>query len=183
MGHLIMAENAMEQMSLDGVIFVPAANPPHKSHRQLAAAEDRVRMVELAIQDREGFSCSRLDVDLDEPSYTWKLLERFERLCPGTDMTFIMGEDSLRDFGSWARPERVLELARLAVIRRPGDGEARPETFPVPGLGERLSFVESPMCDISSTEIRERIGQHRTVRYLVPEVVRRYIEDHGLYRR
>lgn len=174
-----MAENAREHLSLDTVLFAPAGSPPHKPDQELACALDRLAMIRLAIADRPCFESSTIDLDRDGPSFTWMLLERVVDSCPGAEVTFIMGGDSLQDFATWARPERILELARLAVIQRPGFDARFPN---VSGLLDRLDLIESPMCDVSSTGIRERVGNGESIRYLVPEPVRDYIDGRGLYR-
>lgn len=181
-GHLLMAENAREQLELDLVIFAPAGNPPHKPNRPLAPIEDRIAMIELAIDGGADFLCSRIDADPSAPSYTWKLLERVHDEFSDSDISFIMGGDSLREFGSWARPERILDLASIAVIDRPGFEVEQSVRDAVPGLAEATTLVEAPMCSISSTEIRERVRERRPIRYLVPEPVQKYIDQRGLYR-
>jgi len=181
-GHLIMAESAREQNKLELVIFAPAGNPPHKSSRRLVPIKDRIAMIELAIASHANFLCSRIDAEPSEPSYTWRLLESVHEEFPDSDISFIMGGDSLREFGSWARPERILELASMAVIDRPGSEVDQSVRDAVPGLAEATTPVDAPMCSISSTEIRERVEERRSIRFLVPEPVREYIERRGLYR-
>lgn len=181
-GHLIMAENAMEQLKLDRILFAPAGNPPHKLGQSLTSISDRMEMVHKAIAGQPGFICSDIDSDPDEPSFTWLLLERLHEQEPGAEITFIMGGDSLRDFKTWSRPDRILELARLAVVERPGHPFTNDDWRSMPSFRERLSFVESPMCSVSSTEIRDRVRAGSSIRYLVPDPVRRFVERHGLYR-
>ncbi len=176
-----MAENAQEQLDLEEVIFAPAGDPPHKSPDSIVDAADRLRMVELAIDGQPGFSTSRIDMEHPGPSYTWKLLERLQDRT-AADLWFIVGSDSLADFATWARPDRILELARIAVIERPGYPLAEPTDPTVPGLNERLDRVETPMCSVSASELRHRIETGRSIRYLVPDAVRDYICQRGLYR-
>lgn len=181
-GHLIMAEHARAQLNLDRVLFAPAGNPPHKAGQQLASISDRLEMVQLAIAGNDALVCSDLDIDEAEPSFTWRLLERLRDAHPGANLWFIMGGDSLAEFHTWARPERIVELARLAVVGRPGfplDGERLPS---VEASKSRIDLVEASLCAISSTEIRDRIQARTTVRYLIPDAVRSYIEDRDLYR-
>ena len=176
-GHLIMAENALTDLKLDEVIFSPAGDPPHKSATGLAPAADRFAMVAAAITGRAGFSASRIDLEGHGPSYTWRLLERFAEEDPGNRLWFLMGGDSLQDFPSWQRPDRILELARLAVVERPGYEMTFGSTSLLPDLSCRADRIEAPLCDVSSTDIRERIQMERSIRFLVPESVRDYIED------
>jgi len=181
-GHLVMAENALEQLGLDLVVFAPAGDPPHKTVDGATPPEARYRMVEMAIADRPGFVISRIDLDHDEPAYTWRLLERCAQKWPGNHFHFILGGDSLKEFGSWVRPDRILQLARIAVIPRP-DSPIEPATLnAVPGLPDMLDVIDAPLCAVSSTEIRTRIRNGRSIRYLVPHSVRRMIETGGYYR-
>ena len=181
-GHLIMAENALVDLALDAVVFAPAGDPPHKDGNGLASADDRLAMVRLATENRPGFDVSTMDLDVDEPSYTWRLLERMVASEPTTDFWFLMGGDSVHDFPTWRRPERILELARLAVVERPGYLLDLGGSRQVPELPYRTDVIEAPLCDISATDIRQRIASRRSVRYLVPDPVREYIEQHGLFR-
>ena len=181
-GHLIMAEHAMDQLGLDSVIFAPAGSPPHKPGEMEASAEDRFAMVRSAVGSRPGFECSTIDMNADEPSYTWKLLQRARQSFHGTKLTFIMGGDSLKDFGRWARPDRILELARIAVVARPGAEISTEDVASVAGLGERIDWVETPMCDVSSTDLRARVAAGQSIRYLVPDAVLYYIASRSLYR-
>lgn len=181
-GHLIMAENALEQLGLDRVIFAPAGTPPHKAGREISPEIDRLEMVRLAIAGRDGFVDSRIDLDEQGPSYTWELLERLRAKEPGAAITFIMGGDSLREFSTWSRPGHILELARIAVIERPGLDGSIDSLDLMPGLRENTDIVATPSCSISSTEIRWRVARGMTIRYLVPEPVRVLIEERGLYR-
>lgn len=181
-GHLIMAENTLVDLDLDAVIFAPAGDPPHKDSQGLARAEDRMAMVDLAIAGRPGFQSSAIDLEGDGPSYTWRLLERFLEREPGTQLWFLMGGDSILDFSGWARPERIMELARLAAVERPGFNLDLRGTSQLPELPYRVDVIEAPLCDVSSTDIRERLDANRSIRYLVPDDVRGYIAERGLYR-
>jgi len=181
-GHLLMAENAFEQLGLDTVVFAPAGNPPHKPGQQFATVDDRIVMIRLAISDRPGFVCSRIDADRAGPSFSWMLLERIQDEHPGAEITFILGGDSLRDFSTWARPQRILELATIAVAARPSYDVDTTGITAVPGLKEATTIIETPMCEISSTAIRERVRRDRSIRYQVPDPVRDYSERQSLYR-
>jgi nicotinate-nucleotide adenylyltransferase len=181
-GHLIMAENALDQLGLDEVLFTPAGDPPHKPAAGIIDARQRAHLVRLAIAGRPGFECSTIDLEHQGPSYTWQLLERLLVSMPGANLHFIVGGDSLRDFGSWARPDRILELARIAAVERPGFPLDDAILEAVPRLRAQLDLVEAPLMSISATEIRERVRRGRSIRYLVPEPVRIAIGEHGLFR-
>ena len=182
LGHLIMADHARAHLNLDRVLFAPAGNPPHKAGQQLASISDRLEMVQLAIAGNDALVCSELDTDEAEPSFTWRLLERLRDAHPTADLWFIMGGDSLAEFHTWARPDRIVELARLAVVDRPGYSLTGDRLPPVEAAKSRVDLVEAPLCTISSTEIRDRVKARVTVRYLIPDAVRSHIEDEGLYR-
>ncbi len=181
-GHLLIAEQARDQLGLDTVLFVPAGRPPHKASLAITDARIRAEMVALAIGGNPGFALSTSDLDQATPSLTFELLERLSEDRPHDEFVFIMGEDSLYDFGSWVNPLRVIELASLAVARRT-TGPCRAATIPdVPGLADRIEWVASPQCEISSTNIRQRAASGRSIRYLVPDPVRDYIQMTGIYR-
>jgi nicotinate-nucleotide adenylyltransferase len=180
-GHMIMAENALVDLDLDEVIFAPAGDPPHKDTRGLLAADDRLAMVKLATENRPGFRVSTMDMESSGPSFTWRLLERMLERESATQFWFLMGGDSVRDFPTWRRPERILELARLAVVERPGFLLDLGGSRQVPELPYRADVIEAPLCDVSSTDIRNRITSGRSIRYLVPESVRSYIEERSLF--
>lgn len=178
-GHLIMAENAALDLGLTSVIFAPAGTPPHKPHEHLTATEDRLAMVTLAIQDRDDFHLSRIDVDGVAVSYTWMLMERLNADHPDAELWFILGGDSLVDFPNWKNPGAILNVSRLAAIDRPGSCPQQ-EAMPAFMRG-RVDRVEAPLCDVSSTDIRERVRTGRSIRYLVPDRVRGYILQRALY--
>lgn len=181
-GHLIMAENTLTDLALDEVLFAPAGDPPHKPAAGLAAGADRLAMISAAIADRPGFRASRIDLDGEGPSYTWRLLERVRHCHPDADIWFLLGGDSIREFPTWARPDRILELARLAVVERPGFEHAIDSSPPTPALADRADRIEAPLCDVSSTDIRQRVRDSRSIRYLVPGKVREYIDENKIYR-
>lgn len=181
LGHLLIAEQARDQLRLDTVLFVPAGRPPHKSSIRITHAQLRREMVELSIAGHPAFQLSSADMDETEPSFTFELLERLADDRQGDELFFIMGEDSLNEFGSWVNPGRIIELATLAVARRPLLPSSTRTTPDVPGLHRRLEWIISPQCDVSSSDIRQRVRTGRSIRYMVPEKVRMYIEMHDVY--
>lgn len=182
LGHLLIAEQARDQLNLDAVLFVPAGRPPHKSSFRITDAPTRCEMVDLAVDGNPAFQLSTSDLDLAEPSYTFELLERMAADRQHGQLFFIMGEDSLNEFGSWVNPRRIIELATLAVARRPLLPSTRRSVPDVPGLDRRLEWIISPQCDISSSDIRQRVQTGETIRYMVPDAVRVYIETNDVYR-
>ncbi len=186
LGHLIMAETALEVLRLDKVLFVPAGRQPLKLGRSVTPAEHRVAMVELAIRDNPGFALSRVDVDRQEPSYTAETIKllRAEWGQPDTlAMWLIMGADSLVTFPRWRDPGAILSLCRLAVVRRPGSSvDMTLLRAELPGIESALDWVEGPLIGISATDLRRRVSEGRSIRYRVPEAVRQYIEANRLYK-
>ena len=183
-GHLVAAQEVLYQLRLDRVLFVPAGDPPHKPSRPVSPAPHRVRMVELGTAGRDDFVLSRVDVDRPGPHYTVTTLRLLrQEWGPEASLYFIEGTDSLADILSWHRPERLIELAELAVVERPGVqldlGELERH---LPGLRERIHWVRMPSLEISSTDLRARVREGRPISYLLPAAVEAYVREQGLYR-
>jgi nicotinate-nucleotide adenylyltransferase len=180
-GHLIMASYAADTLALDQILFVPAQLPPHKIGEDITAACHRVAMVKAAIGPDPRFSFSDMDLRNEAPSYTSDLLARFHATQPDADLHFIVGADSLRDFPTWHEPNRILDLARLAVARRPGVVIDESTLDAIPRLRDRTTIFASPLIGISSTRIRERVAARKAITWLLPSSVERYILENGLY--
>jgi nicotinate-nucleotide adenylyltransferase len=186
-GHLLLAECCREQCRLDAVWFLPAAVPPHKREVELTPAEDRAKMLELAIAGHASFSVCRYEIDRGGVNYTFETLEHFAKEEPDRDLYFLLGADTLRDLPNWRRPERILELALPVVVRRPGSGEldfAGLSAVASPARIEHIRGhqVEMPEIGLSSTEIRCRAAAGLSIRYRTPRAVEKYIGTRGLYR-
>jgi nicotinate-nucleotide adenylyltransferase len=183
-GHLVAAQEARHQLELDRVLIVPAGEPPHKPAQPITAAHHRLRMVELAIADDAYASLSRVDVDRPGPCYTVETLELLHREWgPGSRFFFIEGADSLAEIRTWYQPQRLLALCELAVVGRPGvDLDLPGLTRDLPELEGRLHWLEMPLLEISSSDLRDRVRAGRPITYLVPAAVEAYIREHGLYR-
>jgi len=177
-GHLALAEWAREQLRLDRVLFVPAGAPPHKRARRLSSAAARVAMTRLAVRGNPAFRLSQLEVRRRGPSFTVDTLRAVRAADPGVEVFLLMGEDSLDDFRTWHEPAAIRGLARLAVARRPG-GRRR---TPARGIARGLIWLDNPGLELSSSAIRARARAGRSVRYLVPDAVARYLARHRLYR-
>lgn len=181
MGHLVVAQDVYETLALDRIFFVPAGTPPHKRDEELTSAPIRVRMVEAAVGEDARFQVLELEVRRPGPSYTVDTLTALRDEHPEAAYHLILGADQWEHFGSWHRPRRIPELAKLVLMTRNGD---RPSEVD-PGFedGSPPPFREVPVTrmDISSTQIRDRRRAGRSVRYLVPEGVRRIIEARELY--
>jgi nicotinate-nucleotide adenylyltransferase len=180
--HLVLAENARVQLALDRVLFVPAGDPPHKTGQPHTAVNDRVAMVEVAIVDNPAFSLSRVDVDRPGPHYTVRTLALLQQQHPSAELFFIIGEDSLSEFHTWRDPDGIVRQAQLAVMHRPGwQVDFGRLTQAVPAIRERLVWLDVPVLDLSSTELRCRVRQGLPIRYLVPPLVEDYIRRHDLH--
>lgn len=183
-GHLVAAQEARHQLGLDLVLIVPAGNPPHKPVRPISAAAHRLRMVELAIAGRSGFSLSRVDVDRPGPCYTVDSLALLrQEWGSGPVFYFIEGADSLAEITTWYQPQRLIQLTELAVVQRPGiELDLDHLETHLPGLVERLHWVQMPQLEISSSDLRARVRDGRPISYLLPDSVEAYIRQQGLYR-
>ena len=189
-GHLALAETARVQLGLDRVIFVPAGQPPHKPGRPITPAHHRVAMVEAAIADKPAFVLSRVDLDRAGPHYTVEMLALLQQEYPKAELFFLMGGDSLAEFPTWRDPAGIVRQARLAVMQRAGlhFGQAQckePDLAAleraVPGICERLVWLDVPHLDVSSSGLRQRVRAGLPLRYLVPPPVEAYVREQRLY--
>lgn len=182
-GHLIIGEILRHELQLDTVLFLPAGRPPHKPEQELAADHNRVEMLELALSDAPGLEISTLDLDRPGSSYTATTLEILrDQLPPGTELFFLMGQDSLRDFPKWRDPDVIARLATLAVALRPHvDVNVDDIVQAVPETAGRIQLVSVPLIGVSSRDVRRRIRAGESFRFQVPNPVANYIVSHGLY--
>lgn len=186
--HLAVAQAAAEALGLERVLFVPAGQPPHKPDRIITPGVNRLAMVELAIAGNDRFAVDRLELERDGPSYTVDTLEALHasRQAAGEspELTLILSAEAFLGLTTWREPRRILELARLAVAPRDGYPSAGAafmrEHFP--DLPDRVVFLDGPRMRLSASELRNRAATGRSIRYLVPDTVAAYIDDHALYR-
>jgi nicotinate-nucleotide adenylyltransferase len=187
-GHLTMAEQCREQAGLDQVRFVPAARPPHKLDRIVSSFADRIEMLRLAVAGHPSFVIDDLEGTRPGPSFTVDTLEALAAAYPGTTFELILGGDTLGDLPGWRDPVRILEVADLLIVRRPGYASVTPDqlraSLHLPSSARlRCREIDSPLVDISSHELRQRVAAGRSVRYWTPRAVECYIETHKLYRK
>lgn len=183
LGHLVLASLAADALTLDAVWFVLAASPPHKQHQPLAPVDHRLAMLGLALADNSLFQVSRIDIDRPGPHYTVDMVALAQAEHPDDDFYFLMGGDSLRDLPTWHQADQLLMLCPLVVMRRLGAAvDVAALESALPGIGGRVTFLEGPEVVLSATLIGEWVQAGRSIRYLVPETVRLYIEQHQLYR-
>jgi nicotinate-nucleotide adenylyltransferase len=179
-GHVALAQWAVESLALDRVLFVPAGHPPHKRGRTITSAGHRLAMARLGARGNPAFAVSTLELESDGPSFTLATLEHVAERYDG-ERFLLIGADSLDEFRGWHEPDSILSLATLAVAGRPGAG--RPATLAWARRTRRVAWIGNPAIDISSSLVRERVRGGHSCRYLVPDPVWRYIERHRLYRR
>lgn len=186
--HLAVAQEAAEALGLERVLFVPAGQPPHKPDRPITPAMDRFAMVEAAIVGNDRFAVDRLELERAGPSYTVDTLVALGlRPSPAgrpPELTLILSADAFLDLDTWHEPRRILELARLAVAPRDGYPAAGSDfmTGLFPDMVDRVVFLAGPRMRLSASELRDRAGSGRSLRYFVPDAVAAYIDDHALYR-
>jgi nicotinate-nucleotide adenylyltransferase len=180
--HLFSAEAAAAAFGLERVILVPAHQSPLKAGTR-ATADDRVAMVELAITGNSRLELSRIEVDRPPPSYTVETLSSLQATFPDADLHLILGADGLEYLLEWREPGRILDLCELIVLSRPGYALEVPEAVrkALGDRAERIHLQEMPLLEISSTDLRRRLGDGQPVRYLLPEPVLDYISRHRLY--
>ena len=179
-GHLILAECARAQLTLDLVLFVPTGEPWRKAHRSIAPAGHRLAMLALAIAGNDSFGISDIEVRRAGPTYTADTLEALAAERLDDELYFIVGADALADLPNWHEPERIAQHAILAVAQR-GDQHIDVAIAAVPELTDRIVRFNMPPVAISSTEIRIRVVAGEAIGELVPAGVARYIGEHGLY--
>ena len=182
LGHLALAQEALWQLGLDEVVLMPTGEAPHKRIVDDPGRELRLAMTRLAAAEDSRFSVSTLEVDRDGPSYTYETLKLLANERGDAELVFVMGADAAVGLESWREPQRVTELARLAVARRAGVSDAD-VTAVLRSLGaaERATMLEMPQFGVSSSAVRERAAQGRPLRYLVPDGVARLVEEKGVY--
>ncbi len=182
LGHLILAEQCREACGLDRVWLVVAGSPPHKPGGRTPVGH-RLEMVRIAIAGHPAFAASDIEANRPGPHYSVETLEAIRRDHPDDELFFLIGADSLADLPTWREPERIARLATIVVVNRPGIEEVDPARLPDFGTGALpLAWVSIPPVGIASSDLRRRMADGRSIRYMVPRGVEAYIEAHGLYR-
>jgi len=178
LAHLIVAETMREQFLLDQIWWIPASTPPHKTEAALAEPVHRFAMTRRATQDHPAFAVSDVEVQRAGTSYTVDTVRMLQATYPDHTFSLLLGGDAVRGFGAWRQPEEIAARVPLLVYHRPGIALLDVPAF----LEGRVRVAEAPLLSISGTDIRARVRAGRSIRYLVPDAVRTYIEAHGLYR-
>ena len=181
-GHLVCAQEALIQLELDTVVWVPVGEAPHRELQGDPGPDARLEMVELAIADDERFSASRIELDREGPSYTVDTLEQLLEQSPEDELFLILGGDQAAALASWHEPEKVLERATLAVFERMswGRNAIKIKIGRMPGA-ERVRYLDMPLIQVSSSAIRRRVREGVPIRYLVSDKVVEYVATHELY--
>jgi nicotinate-nucleotide adenylyltransferase len=177
-GHLLLAEQARDLKGLDEIWWIPAGEPPHKRDQLVTPAIHRLRMVELAIQGHPFFRCLDLELKRSGPSYTINTIMELKEQYPNFRFNLILGEDMVYSLPHWYRVEQLLELVSVIAIRRPGIEQAQIPSW----IMKRIDWLEDAIeMEVSSTQIRQFLKQGRSIRYMVPCEVEKYIKEHRLY--
>lgn len=188
-GHLKIARKVLDDFGLDKLIFIPSGNPPHKSAGEIAGAFHRLKMLELAIADeaclallgssrRERFEVSDIEIKRKGTSYTLDTIKQIKEIYgKDTILYFIAGADMALDLPNWKCPLKILELSHFIAVQRPNFSlEKLNEEYP-----QKMIFVEGVSIEVSSSDIRKRIKEGKTIKTLVPEAVEKYIKDNALF--
>jgi len=181
LGHLILAEQCREQARLDQVLFVPNAQNPLKPDGASATDRQRCEMIEFAIAGHEEFYLSKVEIERGGTSYTADTLQEIAAKQPDDELFFLMGGDSLDSFGQWHQPEQIVKLASPLIVNRPGADQLAAYTEPDRLNSFKELLIESPMIEISSSNLRQRIGAGQSSRYQLPRSVEKFIETQKLY--
>ena len=183
-GHLLMAQWAKEFADLDAVLFIPAGNPYMKDASEILDGADRMKMVQLSIEQQDGFYASGIELDREGNTYTYETLQELHRIYPEASLFFIAGADCLFSFEKWAHPEWILESCTLIAAARNGTAtdemEERKRCL-MKQFGGEILLMEFPTFEISSTMVRSRVKEGKSIRYLTTDKVCDYIEKNKIY--
>ncbi|MEX2144121.1 MAG: nicotinate-nucleotide adenylyltransferase [Anaerolineales bacterium] len=184
LGHLILAAEAQAQLGLEKVLFVLTADPPHKRGKAIAPLADRLTLLTAAIQGQPMFELSRVDVDRPGPHYALDTVRLLTQEHRDGGIVYLIGGDSLRDLPNWNRPQEfIAACGAIGAMRRPGSRiDLADLEQALPGLSAKLEFVDAPLLEISSSDIRERVWDGGHYRFYLPGAVYELIREKGLYR-
>lgn len=177
-GHLIAAQNALETLGLDRLIFVPAGKPPHKCSWKVSPPAIRYKMVKLGILGNKYFAASDIELSSDCASYTVESLKKIKKLFPGSELYLLIGLDQALALSTWREPGEILKICQVMVMTRPGYKAAEVESK----WRKKTASLPVPLIEISASDIRGRIFRGASIEYLVPARVREYIQKQGLYK-
>ena len=183
LGHLILASEAQSQLELNRLLWTLTPEPPHKQDQPISSIEHRLAMVNLAIADNPSFELSRAELDRPGPHYTLDTIKLVAEQNPDAELVPVIGGDSLNDLPTWHHPQELLFAAHwIGVMRRPGESASLEKLErELPGISAKVHYVDAPLLEIASREIRSRIADGRPFRYYLPNPVYHYINQHHLY--
>lgn len=184
LGHLVMAEEAKSQLDLEEVLFIPAGSPWMKANTEVSPAHHRLAMVKLATSEKPYFKVDAMEIERSGPTYTAETLQILRRAYgSGTQMFFIMGMDSARNFPQWKDPEKILALASLVLVTRPGTPIVDISLLADGNNSEsgRIRVLDNVLVGISGKELRAKVAKRESIRDSVSDVVEKYIFEHTLY--
>jgi nicotinate-nucleotide adenylyltransferase len=183
LGHLILASEAKSQLDLERLLFILTPCPPHKLGQVITPVSQRLELLQAAIADDPAFSLSRVDLDRPPPHYAADTVLLLKQVEPQAELIYLIGGDALHDLPTWYEPGRLLAACDgLGVMRRPGDAvDLDSLEEEIPGLKQKVRFIEAPLLEISSSEIRQRLADGRPVRYFLPPAVYRLIIERNYY--
>ena len=184
LGHLILASEAQDQLELTRLLWTLTPEPPHKQDQPITSIEHRLAMVNLAIEDNPSFELSHVELDRPGPHYTLDTVRIVAEQNPNAEIVPIIGGDSLSDLPTWHRPKELLYACHwVGVMRRPGElANLEALERKLPGISSKVHYVDAPLLEIASREIRSRIAEGRPFRYYLPPSVYEYIKENHLYR-
>lgn len=185
LGHLILASESLSQLSLDRLLWILTPSPPHKPGDPISPLSQRIDMLRRATADEPRFEICKVEMDRPGPHYTVDTLRLLKKQDASRNLVFLMGGDSLRNLPTWREPQQLLALcAAIGVMRRPGD-EVNLNVLEsqIPGLSAKVRFVDVPLLEISSSQVRERVARNSMFRYYLHPDVYAYILQHKLYRK
>jgi nicotinate-nucleotide adenylyltransferase len=177
-GHLILAQELLEKFQLEKVIFIPAATPPHKDNESVSPAHHRLEMTKEAIQDNPRFEISDIEIKREGKSYTIETVRELKKLHPDSDLYLLAGSDILTEFDTWKDPDKIFEETKVVIGVRPGYDKIDLNN----PFFAKCIMAEMNGLHVSSTQIRHRLKEGKSIRYLVPPKVEEYIRAKGLYR-
>jgi nicotinate-nucleotide adenylyltransferase len=183
--HLILAGESFHQLQLDRLLWVLTPDPPHKQGQTILPLSPRLEMLHAAIRHDKTFELSRVEIERPPPHYALDTVRLLQEQNPLAEIIYLMGGDSLHDLPTWHRPLELLEAcSAIGIMRRPGD-QVNLNILEewMPGISKKIRFVQSPLLEISASDIRRRIAEGRPYRYYLPKEVWEIIESQSLYRK
>jgi len=173
-GHLILAQSAIEKFQLDKILFMPAARQPHKQNQEVTSAEIRLRLLKLAVKGNSRFEISDIEIKRSGVSYTCDTLKELSNIYLKARLYLIIGGDNINDIETWKNPEQIFSMAQVIAATRP---DSKPECLYM----DRIDIFNMPQVDISSTMIRKLVKHGKSIKYLVPDDIEKYIIENNLY--